>query len=137
MNSKYEMRKRITIILWIVVSSMIFWLINFLPQTFDEGSFITYMFMFFGGGFAFHIFTEMLSAPANEKNWDSWGKLGLQLVWIAFTILLVFGVVYFEKKVYSMGGVLSLIAIFVAIWLITTRVEKVHMILYNEIKKTS
>lgn len=134
MNNKYEISKNSTISLWVVNCSLVFWLISFLPHSFDVGLLLIVIFIIFGGGLSFHFFTELLGAPANEENWNKWGLLAIQLIIAAFSILAVFGVVYFEKQVYSFGGLLSLVAIFITMLRLVRHAEKAHYILYEIIR---
>lgn len=131
MNSKYEIRKRLTILAWIVLSTVFFWSMSFLPNKFDLGSFLSYIILLFGGGFAFHFFTEMLSAPANEDNWGHWGKLAIYLIKAGFSIITVFFVAYIEKFIFSLGGLLTIVTIFYAMWYSITQAEKAHDVLYQ------
>ena len=131
MNDKYEIRKRLTIILWVFITGLLFWIASFLPNTFDEGSFLAYVIMLFGGGFVYHFLTEMIAAPANQHNWNQWAQLAVQLISATFCVLGVFAIFYFEKHCFSLGGLPTFIAIFSAIWLVIGRAEKAHKILYE------
>ena len=134
MNDQYEMRKRAAALLWLVLSSLIFWLMSLLSgDTFDEKSFINYMFLFVGGGYSFHFLSTIMNSPANEENYVYWGLLSLQLIAASVTILLAFVVVYSEKYWLSLGGVPSLIAIFFAAWRISLHALKASFHL-NSIK---
>lgn len=131
MNSKYEIRKRLTILVWIILTTVFFWSMSFLPNKFDLGSFLSYMILLFGGGFAFHFFTEMLSAPANEENWSHWGQLAMYLVKAAGAIFSVFVVAYFEKFVFSFAGLPTVLTVFSAMWYSISQAEKAHDVLYQ------
>lgn len=104
---------------------------SFLPNKFDLGSFFSYIILLFGGGFAFHFFTEILSAPANEDNWGDWGELAIYLIKAGFTIIAVFFVAYIEKFLFSLGGLLTIVTIFSAMWYSITQAEKAHNVLYQ------
>lgn len=134
MGNKFEIRKRVTVIIWVFITGLVFWLASFLPNTFDSGSYLRYVFIMFGGGFAFHFFTKLLSAPVNKGNWSYWGELSAQLSAATFTVLAVFGVVYFEKHVFYLHGLLSLIAIIVAMWRVIGYANVANLIL-NEIEE--
>lgn len=114
--------------LWVLVSSFILWLVNFLPvnSEFHLGSYLIYAIMLFMGGFVFHFLTEMIAAPATEDNWGQWGQLALQLIFATLGILSVFGTFYIEKYLLKLHGVLTLGAILIAIWVVIGHAEKAH-----------
>ena len=107
MNDKYEIIKRATITLYILLVGLALWLMSLAEmQKFNELSYFKFVFYFFGSGFAFHFLNILLDLDANESNFSHWKALSYRLVLagvpIVFTYISIYvGAAVAEKYEFS------------------------------------
>lgn len=107
-------RKNLFILCWTIFSSFIIWVMNFINFTeYNIESFVWFAMMFLIAGFSFNFLTEMIRTPITTENENAWNNLGKNLIQCSFIIVAVVGIGYFEKQVYSLGGLLTFLAILI------------------------
>lgn len=87
MVDKYERTKRIVIIGYLFIVTLVMWGVSKTDMaTFSEVAFFRFSMFFWGGGFAFHYLNVLLGIPASEHNWDHWKDLSLRILLTMLTI---------------------------------------------------
>ena len=89
MKGAYDAKKRIVIILWCICVSLFLWYFSIsLKPEIDFFQFLNFCILLFGGGFAYHVVSELILCPYDEKNSEIWSKIlqGLLIVFIGYLI---------------------------------------------------
>ncbi len=123
--NKCERKKRLLIMLWIIISAFILWMMNMVKmQSFDLGSFLWFAIFLLGSGVAYHFLIEMIKTPINSENDSSWNSLIKYALLSALTVFFVILIGLFEKYIYSFGGSITMLSIFIAIWFVCGFTDK-------------
>jgi hypothetical protein len=110
---------------WICFSAFVLWMMSRVNvQSFDLGSFLWFTSELLGGGVSFYFLTEMLRTPINPENDAKWNSVIKYALLSTVTVLSVAGVALFEKYFYSSGGILTIVSILAAIFIICSFADK-------------
>lgn len=81
MNIVYDAKKRIVIFLWCIAVSLFLWFFAIvIKPKIDFFQFMNFFILLFGGGFAYHIVTELVACPYEKSNSRQWTKILRMLV---------------------------------------------------------
>ena len=95
MVDKYELAKRMVIVLYVLVISCILFAMSQTDMSSpNEIAFFRLAAFFWGGSFAFHYLSALLPLPANDRNWNHWKLLRRRLLVAAFTIVGTISLMY-------------------------------------------
>lgn len=123
--NKHEIKKRLTIVLWLVISSFLLWLMSMVDmQSFDETSYVRFSSFLFGAGVAYHFLTVMLGTPITPKNTKNWDSFIKYMLYSAFAVLGVVGIAYFEKYLQHFYAIPTLVSMFIALIFVSSFAEK-------------
>lgn len=95
MVDKYELAKRMVIVVYVLlVSGILFAMSQTDMSSPNEMAFFRFASFFWGGSFAFHYLSALLPLPANERNWGQWKTLRRRLLIAAATIVTTIALMY-------------------------------------------
>lgn len=118
-------KKRLFIIFWIFFSAFVLYMMSMVNvQSFDLGSFLWFTSGLFGGGVSFYFLTEMLRTPINPENDAKWNSMIKYALLSGLTVALVMVVAVFEKYIYSLGGLLTIVSILTSIFIVCSFANK-------------
>jgi hypothetical protein len=89
MKIAYDAKKRAVILMWCLAVSLFLWYFAIATKpTIDFFQFMNFCIVLFGGGFAYHIVTELVACPYNESNSLLWSKIlkALSVVSVGYLI---------------------------------------------------
>jgi len=134
--NKLERKKTFILMCWVIYSGFILWLLNMLDsQSFNISSLFNFILLLLGGSTVVYYMTEMYRTPINEKNDKKWDAFSKYLLYSAFMILFTVGIAYFEKYIYSLGGLITFPSMFVTIFVLPKFAGRAHLV-FSEIKNS-
>lgn len=133
---KLERKKRFILMGFVLFSSFTLWCLNMLDtQSFNLSSLLNFILLLIGGSVAVHYMTEIYKTPINKENNKKWNDFGKYLFYSQATILFTVGVAYFEKYFLPLGGMLTILCILLAIFVLPTFAERAHLV-FSKIKNS-
>jgi len=89
MKIAHDAKKRVVILLWCLAVSLFLWYFAITTKpVIDFFQFINFCIVLFGGGFAYHVVTELVACPYDKTNTYQWTKIFrvLLVVYIGYLI---------------------------------------------------
>lgn len=111
--------KRVVIMLWcFAVSVFLYFFSILLESEISFSNFATFSMLLFGGGVAYHVFTELISCPQTDENYEAWLPVFWRLIKLCVSYVVVGLSLFLGHKLGgSWGLLLGLLAlIFGCIW---------------------
>ena len=91
MKIAHDAKKRMVILLWCIAVSLFLWYFAIIMKPeIDFFQFINFCILLFGGGFAYHIVTELILCPYDKSNSQKWSNI-LRALLIVFAGYIIAG----------------------------------------------